>query len=104
MEENKLVVLVGIPGVGKSTLLAKVVEILRGRQIKASVNSFGTMMLETARENGIQDRDEMRKLAVLTTKVTAAKKISQLDDDVVIVDNMHFQLPEGYDPGLPEHS
>ena len=107
MEENKLVVLVGIPGVGKSTLLAKVVEILRGRQIKASVNSFGTMMLETARENGIQDRDEMRKLAVSkqqNLQKTAAKKISQLDDDVVIVDTHAFiSSPEGYYPGLPEH-
>lgn len=107
LEENKLVVLVGIPGVGKSTLLAKVVEILRGRQIKASVNSFGTMMLETARENGIQDRDEMRKLAVSkqqNLQKTAAKKISQLDDDVVIVDTHAFiSSPEGYYPGLPEH-
>ena len=107
LEENKLVVLVGIPGVGKSTLLAKVVEILRGRQIKASVNSFGTMMLETARENGIQDRDEMRKLAVSkqqNLQRTAAKKISQLDDDVVIVDTHAFiSSPEGYYPGLPEH-
>ena len=97
----------GIPGVGKSTLLAKVVEILRGRQIKASVNSFGTMMLETARENGIQDRDEMRKLAVSkqqNLQKTAAKKISQLDDDVVIVDTHAFiSSPEGYYPGLPEH-
>ena len=94
----------GIPGVGKSTLLAKVVEILRGRNIKVSVNSFGTIMLETAKENGIQDRDQMRKLPVSkqqSLQRTAAEKISQLGDDVVIVDTHAFiSSPEGYYPCL----
>lgn len=107
LEENKRVVLVGIPGVGKSTLLAKVVEILRGRNTKVSVNSFGTIMLETAKENKVQDRDQMRKLPVSqqqSLQRTAAEKISQLDDDVVIVDTHAFiSSPEGYYPGLPEH-
>lgn len=104
--ENKRVVLVGIPGVGKTTLLTRLVEILRSRNIGVSVNSFGTLMLETAQESGIQNRDELRKLPISRQQdlqKTAAEKLSRLDDDVVIVDTHAFiSSPEGYYPGLPE--
>lgn len=99
--------MVGIPGVGKTTLVTKLVEILRNRNIKVSVNSFGTIMFETAKENGIQNRDELRKLPVSEQQKLqqlAAEKISKLDDDVVIVDTHAFiSSPEGYYPGLPEN-
>ena len=107
LEENKRVILVGIPGVGKTTLLARLVEILRERNIRVSVNSFGTMMFNTAQEGGIQNRDELRKLPVSQQQELqrlAAEKLSKLDDDVVIVDTHAFiSSPEGYYPGLPEY-
>lgn len=107
MEENKRIIMVGIPGVGKSTLLSRVVEMLDGRSIKVSVNSFGTIMLETAAELGITDRDEMRRLAVSSQhdlQRTAAQRIAGITADVVIVDTHAFiSSPEGYYPGLPEH-
>ena len=107
MAENRRVVLVGIPGVGKTTLLEKLVELLRDRGIRVSVNSFGSVMLEVAQQNGIQNRDELRKLPVSQQQGlqrTAAEKLSQLDDDIVIVDTHAFiSSPEGYYPGLPEH-
>lgn len=97
----------GIPGVGKTTLLEKLVELLRDRGIRVSVNSFGSVMLEVAQQNGIQNRDELRKLPVSQQQGlqrTAAEKLSQLDDDIVIVDTHAFiSSPEGYYPGLPEH-
>ena len=107
MAENKRVILVGIPGVGKTTLLAKLVKILRGRNIRVSVNSFGTVMFETAQKSGISDRDELRKLPVSeqqNLQKMAAERLSELDDDVMIVDTHAFiSSPEGYYPGLPEH-
>ena len=45
--------MVGIPGVGKSTLVSKIVEILQGQQKSVTVQSFGTVMFEEAKKNGI---------------------------------------------------
>lgn len=103
--ESKKVVMVGIAGVGKTTLVAKIVELLNGRKKSVSVHSFGTVMFEEARKMGISDRDELRKLSVaqqreLQTK--AAKKISGFNDNVVIIDTHAFiSTKEGFYPGLP---
>ncbi len=64
MVESKKVIIVGIPGVGKTTLVSKIVEILKAKQKSISVHSFGTVMLEEAKKNGIKDRDELRKLSM----------------------------------------
>ena len=105
--ENKKVVLVGIPGVGKTTLLTKLVEILEGQNKKVSVFSFGTLMFEVAQENGILDRDELRKLPVDEQKKLqqiAAEKLASIKDEIVIIDTHAFiSSTEGYYPGLPEH-
>jgi adenylate kinase len=103
--EPKLVVMVGIPGVGKSTLVAKIVEILNGRKKSVSVQSFGTVMFDEAKKLGISDRDELRKLTMDEQKnlqKLAAEKISQLQDDLVIVDTHAFiSTNAGFYPGLP---
>ncbi|MCH8996239.1 MAG: AAA family ATPase, partial [Thaumarchaeota archaeon] len=57
---SKKIIIVGIPGVGKSTLVTKIVEILNSRQKSVSVNSFGTIMFEEAQKNGIKNRDDLR--------------------------------------------
>ena len=99
--------MVGIPGVGKSTLVAKIVEILNGRKISVSVQSFGTVMFEEAKKLGISDRDELRKLTMNEQKnlqKLAAEKISQLRDDLVIIDTHAFiSTNAGFYPGLPHH-
>ena len=106
MEGNRRVVVVGIPGVGKTTLLTKAVELI-GSSIKVSLNNFGTVMFETARENGIGDRDELRKLPLprqQELQKAAAQKLAEIDDDIVIVDTHAFiSSQEGYYPGLPSH-
>ena len=97
--------MVGIPGVGKSTLVAKIVEILNGRKKSVSVQSFGTVMFEEAKKLGIPDRDELRKLPMTQQKnlqKLAAEKISQLHDDLVIIDTHAFIAANaGFYPGLP---
>ena len=107
LEEHKIVVIVGIPGVGKTTLISKIVELLKDKQKNVSVYSFGTVMLEEAKNAGIADRDELRKLSVDRQKhfqVMAATKIAEKKNDVVIVDTHAFiNTREGFYPGLPLH-
>ncbi len=107
MAESKKVIIVGIPGVGKTTLVSKIVEILRGKQKSISVHSFGTVMLEEAKKNGIKDRDELRKLSMekqTNLQKIAAQKIASLQDELVIIDTHAFiSTNAGFYPGLPNH-
>jgi len=106
-EDSKKVVMVGIPGVGKSTLVAKIVEILKARQKSVSVNSFGTIMFEEAQKLGIKDRDDLRKLSMdkqQELQKKAAEKIANLSDDLVIIDTHAFIITNaGFYPGLPHY-
>jgi len=107
LAESKKIILVGIPGVGKTTLVAKIVEILKSKQKSVSVHSFGTVMFEEAQKNGIKDRDEIRKLTMEQQKnlqKIAAERLSRLDDDLVIIDTHAFiSTNAGFYPGLPNH-
>ncbi len=97
----------GIPGVGKTTLLAKVVEIIKSHDKSVNVLSFGTLMFEIAKENGLKDRDGLRKLPVKeqqNLQKIVAEKIAAQNEEIVIIDTHAFiNSPEGYYPGLPEH-
>lgn len=107
MAESRRVIIVGIPGVGKTSLVSKVVELLRSKKISVNVSIFGTVMFEEAKKNGIKDRDDLRKLSVPEQKKLqsmAAKKIASMTDDIVIVDTHAFiATKEGYYPGLPHN-
>ena len=77
LAESKKVIIVGIAGAGKTTLVSKIVEILKTKNKSVSVHSFGTVMFEEAKKLGIENRDELRKLAVDEQKhlqAMAAKK------------------------------
>jgi adenylate kinase len=96
------VVVVGIPGVGKTT----VVEGLKSRIEGAKLVTFGTVMFEeAARRKWVKGRDEMRKLPVGRQKqlqAIAASKISKMADQVVLVDtHLFIRTKEGFWPGLP---
>ncbi len=99
--------MVGIPGVGKTTLLSKMAEIIKNHKKSVCVLSFGTLMFEIAKENGLKNRDELRKLPVSeqqSLQKMAAEKIAAHTEDVVIIDTHAFiNSSEGYYPGLPEH-
>ena len=107
MAESRRVIIVGIPGVGKTSLVSKVVELLRVKKVSVNVSIFGTVMFEEAKKNGIKDRDDLRKLSVPEQKKLqsmAAKKIASMTDDIVIVDTHAFiATKEGYYPGLPHN-
>ena len=105
--ENKKIILVGIPGVGKTTLLTTMVEILKNNKKNVVVINYGSLMFDVAKENGLTDRDQLRKLSVFEQQrlqKLAAEQISGHEEEVVIIDTHAFiNSPEGYYPGLPEH-
>ncbi|ABK76960.1 archaeal adenylate kinase [Cenarchaeum symbiosum A] len=92
---------------GKSTLVSKLVEILKENGRTVNVVSFGTVMFDEARKRGVTDRDKLRKLPMSEQQDlqrTAADSIARLTEDYVIVDTHAFiSTPSGYYPGLPEH-
>jgi len=97
----------GIPGVGKTSLLSKMVEILKNHKKNVNMINYGTLMFEVAKENGLKDRDELRKLPISEQQhlqKIAAEKIAAQNEEIVIIDTHAFiNSPEGYYPGLPEH-
>lgn len=108
LAESKRVIIVGIPGVGKTTIVSKVVDILKEKKISVSVSIFGTVMFDEAKNTlGIQSRDDLRKLTVREQKELqsmAAKKIASITDEAVIVDTHAFiSTKEGFYPGLPHN-
>jgi len=60
LADSKKIVIVGIPGVGKTSLVARLVELIRQKNKSVSVHSYGTVMLEEAKKTGVEDRDELR--------------------------------------------
>jgi adenylate kinase len=106
-ENNKRVVVVGIPGVGKTTVISRTAEILNQRGKQTAVVVFGTMMFEEATKLGINNRDEMRRQSIEVQRQMqnlAARRIADLKDNIVIVDTHVFiNTNEGYYPGLPLH-
>jgi adenylate kinase len=106
-ENNKRVVVVGIPGVGKTTVISRTAEILNQRGTQTAVVVFGTMMFEEARKLGINNRDAMRRESIEVQRHMqdlAARRIADLKDNIVIVDtHLFINTNEGYYPGLPLH-
>ena len=96
------IVIVGVPGVGKSTVVAKAQEAVSG----STVQVFGTAMFDEAlRLKWVKHRDEMRKLPVEKQKKlqeAAAARISRGKGKVVFIDtHLFIRTPEGFWPGLP---
>jgi len=93
-----VIVVTGVPGVGKSTVMAGADEAGYG-----SVN-FGDMMFEVAQAEGAADRDQMRKLPVAEQQRLqrlAGEKITSMGD-VVVDTHASILTKHGYLPGLPE--
>lgn len=105
----KRVIIVGIPGVGKTTVISRAAELLRQKGHDTSVVIFGSLMLEEQKstEMKLMNRDEMRKLSVeeqrgLQGKV--ANRIATMKGDFVIIDtHLLINTDEGYYPGIPLH-
>jgi adenylate kinase len=102
---NKRAIIVGIPGVGKTTVITQAAELLPKKH-NATIVTYGTLMFEEAQKLGVKDRDEMRRLPVEKQRKlqeSAARRIAEMKNDIVIVDtHLFINTEEGYYPGLPE--
>lgn len=96
------VIVLGIPGVGKTTVVDGVVSGYKG----AKLVNFGTLMFEAGRSlKWVKNRDELRKMTVERQKrlqKLAATRISKMQGRVVVVDtHLFIRTEEGFWPGLP---
>jgi adenylate kinase len=95
-----VIVVTGIPGVGKTTVMKKAAE---GLDIQFV--TFGTVMVDIAKELGfVKDRDEMRKLTLEQQKdlqIRSAEKVASMGN-VIVDTHCTVKTPRGYMPGLPE--
>jgi adenylate kinase len=95
-----VIVVTGIPGVGKTSVMKKAAE---GMNIEFV--TFGTIMEKIAKEMGlVKDRDEMRKLTLDQQKnlqIKSAEKVAKMGN-VILDTHCTIKTPKGYMPGLPE--
>jgi adenylate kinase len=107
LEEPKgtKVIIVGIPGVGKSTIISNATTALQNMGTSVTTVVFGSVMFEEAKKLGITDRDQMRKLSIdVQQKLQnmAADLISARRESIVVVDtHLFIKTSSGYYPGLP---
>lgn len=98
----KVVVVAGIPGSGKTTVLDKALESLDYEQV-----NYGDVMLAIARKKDlVEDRDSMRKLSPDVQKEVqreAAKSIreSAVQSNIIVDTHCTVKTPKGFLPGLP---
>ncbi len=108
MEEPKrITIVVGIPGVGKTTVITKTKDILLQSRYNTTVVVFGSVMLSEAKKMGIGDRDQIRKLSLSgqqNLQNLAADYICSVKEDLVIVDtHLFIRTSSGFFPGIPQN-
>ena len=108
MAEGKIIIAVGLAGVGKSTVLRRLEDLVSKAKKKVTIVSYGTIMTEQAKKLGITgDRDKLRRSSLKKQhelQEYAAKEISEMAHrwDFVIVDtHMIVNTDKGYLPALP---
>ncbi|MGB8449639.1 MAG: adenylate kinase [Nitrososphaeraceae archaeon] len=108
MEEPKrITIVVGIPGVGKTTVITKTRDILLQSGFNTTVVVFGSVMLSEAKKMGIGDRAQIRKLSLSgqqNLQNLAADYICSVKEDLVIVDtHLFIRTSSGFFPGIPQN-
>lgn len=102
---KKTVIIVGVPGVGKSTIISNATTTLQKKGTTLNTVVFGSVMFEEAKKLGINDRDQIRKQTIdLQHRLQnmTADHISSLNDSIVVVDtHLFIKTQSGYYPGLP---
>jgi len=102
---TKRVIIVGIPGVGKSTVITNVLNTLSKQGVDIKIAEFGTLMFEQAKLLSISNRDELRKLSLdeqRSLQEMTANAIFLFKNEVVIIDtHLFINTVEGFYPGIP---
>jgi len=91
------VIVLGAPGVGKST-------VLKGLEGKIRIMNYGDAMFSIAQKQGVKNRDDMRKLPVKSQEEIqekAAKELAKTSERFVLDTHCSIKTPNGFLPGLP---
>ncbi|MCE4613279.1 MAG: adenylate kinase [Desulfurococcales archaeon] len=110
----RVVIVIGVPGVGKTTVLSHLEKLASAEGLRVSIVNFGSYMLDTAVKEGVvENRDQLRRLPLRTQlklQRIAARRIiedasKRLGEDGYLVVDTHalVKTPAGYWPGLPRH-
>jgi adenylate kinase len=108
-EGRNVVIVTGIPGVGKTTVIDTAVEMVKsqhGEEVR--ILNIGTEMFEVALEKGlIKDRDELRKMPTGKQREVqrlAGEAIAKKAKTARVIVDTHtlIQTKNGYLIGLPE--
>jgi len=101
------VVIGGLPGVGKTSVMNGFLRHLEERGLNYRAVVFGSLMLELATERKGISRDAMRKLSMEEQRelqIRVAERISGYDEDIVLVDTHYLvRTPDGFYAGLPSY-
>jgi len=108
-------IIVGVPGVGKSTVIDLSVKILSNKGLKVVVLNYGDYMFKRLSLIGaVKSRDEIRSLPIriqIENQAEAARMMIRNASEellgskgLLIVDtHLLIKTPSGYWPGLPLH-
>ena len=103
---GKKVIITGVPGVGKTTVVNEALKKLKEQGIEYQSINFGSFMFEVAiKENIVKDRDQMRTLDRAVQKKLqqrAGQAIAKVSGNVLIDTHASVKTPKGYMAGLPE--
>ncbi|TFG12922.1 adenylate kinase [Candidatus Thorarchaeota archaeon] len=108
-ESRNVVIVTGIPGVGKTTVINTAVDKVKAEHDEeVLVLNFGTEMFSTASERGlVKDRDEMRKMETAKQREVqrlAGESIAEKAKDARVIVDTHtlIHTNNGFLIGLPE--
>lgn len=103
---EKIVVVTGVPGSGKTTVIKGALKQLKAQGIEYDFLNYGDIMLELLKREGVTHRDDMRKFPVgpyREIQREAARRIARAAKRKPVIVDTHclVRKPEGYYPGLP---
>ena len=108
-EMRNAVIVTGIPGVGKTTVIDTAVKMVKEKHNEdVAVLNFGTVMFEVASARGlVEDRDQMRRLPTSVQREIqqlAGEEIARRAESTRVIVDTHtlIQTPNGFLIGLPE--
>jgi len=107
-KRRRVILLLGIPGVGKTTLLQEAYNTVKQSGQAIEMVTYSDVMLKRAQAEGlVSHRDEMRRLPAtiqLRIQKEAAKEIASMGEDQVVMVDTHalIRIGEGaFLPGVP---
>jgi adenylate kinase len=108
-ESRNVVIVTGIPGVGKTTVINTAIELVKkDHDTDVLILNIGTEMFEVASKKGyVKDRDELRKLPTAKQREVqklAGERIAEKAKKARVIVDTHtlIQTNNGFLIGLPE--